>query len=144
MRCCHTSRSHPSLTSMHLSGGLWGWVCSFCPLFHAQHMHTRHLVHGTSTTCVTPLAPVSLYDLPYGERTLLGHAGRTFPPQTFSLVMFLDVGKPILLILNWLNMPYCLKIDVFVYCHCLFMHSIMFKIVYSSLWFSVTQLTHLQ
>lgn len=40
-------------------------------LFHTQHMHTRHLVHGTSTTCVTPLAPVSLYNPPHGERTLL-------------------------------------------------------------------------
>lgn len=64
--------------------------------------------------------------------------------------MILDVGG----LSSWLPYPEPLQLSeyallfkyrcIHVYWHCLIMHSLMFKVLYRSLWVSVTPLAHLQ
>lgn len=96
------------------------------------------------------LSPVSLYTpLPPWWTYIVAPSCYMWRGQ-FFLVMILDVGG----LSSWLSYPEPLQLSeyallfkdrcIHVYWHCLIMHSLMFKVLYRSLWVSVTPLAHLQ
>lgn len=112
-----------------------GLVFSFCCLF--QLCGTWCLVHGTSTTPIVPLSPDSVL-LP--QRRLVPSCYMYLwwiSPEKFLLVMFLDVGEHssgrLLFWISgteWICLIVYYKVGLYVYHHCLIMHSLIFKVLF--------------